>query len=115
MNSYSYFLFLYVLLIVISTGAGYLCLFLGRRSNNTEHLNGAIGYRVSSFIFFCVALLGIGQAIDLFIFPAYASGVLGWSLVLIYSTIRAKDNNWKTWRGIGFLAFLSIAIYLKFV
>ena len=112
MYSYSFIVFS---TIVICAGAGYLCLFFGRRSDNTEHQNGALGYRVSSFIFFCVALQGIGQAIDIFIFPAYASGVLGLSLVLIYSTIRAKDNNWKTWRRIGFLAFLSIAIYLKFV
>ena len=97
--------------IVIAAGAGYLCLFLGRRNKTIEQPNGAIGYRASSFIFFCLALNQTGQAIDLFVFPV-DRGVLGLSLILIYSTIRARENNWKSWRVIGFLTFLSIANYL---
>ncbi len=111
MNSFAYFIGI-LIVPVVSSGIGYLCLFLGRRSNNPEHPNGALGYRVSSFIFFCLALQGVGFFVGSLIFPAYNSGSLGLAIVLMYSTIRAKDNNWKTWPGIGFLALFSIAIYL---
>ena len=109
MYSYSFIVFS---TIVICAGAGYLCLFLGRRNKTIEQPNGAIGYRVASFTFFCFALTQIGQSIDIFVLPIDNPGVSSVVLVFTYSYVRAKNNNWKSSPIIGFIAILSVFTYL---